>query len=85
MPMEYFDGIFEGESGEARSQSVECVRSLVQLVAEALRSSKVVEAYFAYADQEGLPPRGRVALRVEDVVPEQFFFIERYLYEFRAA
>jgi len=83
-PMEYFDGIFQGESAQERSQSVECVRNLLKLLTEALRSSKTVEAYFAYADHEAVSPRGRVSLRVQDIVPERFFFSTGYFYEFRA-
>lgn len=82
--MGYFDGMFQGESEEERAESVAIVRRLLELVEEALRSSSVVEAYFSYFDQEGLPPKGRLSLRVRDVVPERFFFVERYLYEFRA-
>jgi len=83
MPMEYCDGIFQGESEEEREHAVACVRSLMALVSDALESSESVELYPAWADHEALPPKGRIALRVEDVVPEEFFFIERYLYDVR--
>ena len=53
---------------------------LLDLVSGAMAPGGAVELYPSWADQEELPPKGRIELCVEDVVPEQFFFLEGFLY-----
>ncbi len=83
MPVDYFEGLFDDEPQEKREHSVACVRSLMALVADALEPSESVELYPAWAGHEALAPESRIALRIDDVVPEEFFFVERHLYEVR--
>ena len=79
-PLPYFDGMFDAGAPDVRAHSVACVRSLLGLVASALAPGRTVEAYPSWAGQEELPPKGRIEVCVEDVVPEEFFFVERFLY-----
>lgn len=80
----YYDGMFWSDSAEERAHSVACNRSLLGLISDALHSGDAVELYPAWADQESLLPKGRVELTVQDVVPEEFFFNEHFLYVVRA-
>ena len=80
VPISYFDGMFQGDDPEARSHSAACVRSLLGLVSAALAPGGTAELCPSWADEEELPPKGRIDLCVQDVVPEEFFFVERFLY-----
>jgi hypothetical protein len=79
-PIAYYDGMFENDSAEERAHSVACNRSLLALIASALRPGEELQLYPAWADQESCSPKGRVDVTVQDVVPEEFFFNEHFLY-----
>ena len=82
--MDYFDWIFQEDSKEERPKAVNCTQSLLSLVAEAADSSGSVELFPTWAGYEGRPPKGRMDLRAHDVVPDEFFFVEWFVYEMRS-
>lgn len=87
-PVAYYDGMFDCNSEQERSHAAVCVRRLVDLIKSSLQSigspaSQAVELLPAWAGDEGLPPKGRIELCTQDVVPEQFGFVERFLYLIR--
>lgn len=82
--VDYFDGIFHEDSKKERPKAVNCTQSLLSLVAEAAESSGSVELFPTWAGYEGRPPKGRMDLRAHDVVPEEFFFVEWFVYEMRS-
>lgn len=82
-PQDYFDGIFQDVSEEYRAHSVTCIQGLLDLIADALSPGETAELLLTWSGHEAIPPKGRIALRVKDVVPQEFFFIEQFLCEVR--
>lgn len=76
--IEYYDGMFE--SGPERQTEIGNVRDLLDLVHESLPAGGQAELYPVEFGSEGLPPKGRIELRVSRVHAAEFFFIERFLY-----
>jgi hypothetical protein len=76
--IEYYDGMLEPE--QERQAEVSLVRGLLDLAREGLQSGTRVELYPVWAGSEGLPPKGRIELRVSCLKAVEFFFIEQFLY-----
>lgn len=83
-PLPYWDGMFSEDSEDKRAHSASCLRSLFDIAGAAMAPGGVVEIYPSWAGHEDLPPKGRIELRVQAVVPQQFYFMERFLYLVRA-
>lgn len=80
-PIEYWDGMFDGEDRDADLKSLE---SLLALVREHVAASGEVQLYPVNAGEEGRPPKGQITVDVGALDRETFFFNERFFYRVTA-
>lgn len=81
-PIEYWDGMFDGQDREADLKSVE---SLLALVREHVTAAGEVQLYPVWDGEEGKPPKGVINLRMGALNRERFFFNEQFFYRVTAA
>ena len=81
-PIEYWEGMFDGEHREADLKSVE---SLLTLVREHVTATGEVQLYPVWDGEEGKPPKGAIHLGVGALDRESFFFNEQFFYRVTAA
>jgi hypothetical protein len=74
-PIEYWDGMFDGQDRDADLESVD---SLLRLVREQVRATGEVQLYPAWDGQEGSPPKGVINLELGALRRERFFFNEQF-------
>ena len=77
----YYEGMFDDEDDEQRVQAATVLSDLVDLVRDQLQTG--VELYPTWAGEHLSKPIGQQELSVCDMRPEQFFFIEDFLYNLR--
>lgn len=82
-PVEYFEGMVLGD--QDREAELGSVRSLLRYMKNQLAAADHVELYPVWEGEEGQPPKGVINIRVETVVPETFFFNQRFLYRVTGA
>jgi hypothetical protein len=80
-PIEYWEGMFEGQDREADLKSVE---SLLALVREHVTGTGEVQLYPGWDGEEGKPPKGVITLGVGALHRESFFFNEQFFYRVTA-
>lgn len=83
LPPECVEQVLGSDVEPGRQQQKRCVAALAELVDDILRSHQDVELYASWAGQEATPPGRRVDLRLADLAPESFYFIEQELYVVR--
>ena len=76
-PLEYYDGMFDGDDRESVLKSVD---ALLALVREHVTATAHVELYPIWSGGEGERPKGRIDLRVAALDRDRFFVIEQFLY-----
>jgi hypothetical protein len=81
-PIEYWDGMFDGQDREADLKSVD---SLLALVREHVTATGEVQLYPVWDGEEGTPPKGVINLGVGALNRETFFFNEQFFYRVTAA
>jgi hypothetical protein len=81
-PIEYWDGMFDGQDREADLTSVE---ALLALVREHVTATGEVQLYPVWDGEEGKSPKGVISLGVEALNRERFFFNEQFVYRVTAA
>ncbi|MBL8749811.1 MAG: hypothetical protein JNK78_11670 [Planctomycetes bacterium] len=77
----YYQGMFDHEDDEERVQAATVLSDLLGLVHDQVQTG--VELYPTWADAQLSKPKGRQALSASEMRPEQFFFIEGFLYNLR--
>lgn len=77
-PVEYFDGIFL--DGDARASDVRSLRALLEIVKEHAAAAGSAELYPVWQGEETKAPKGTITVAANQLDPERFFFIERFLY-----
>ena len=80
-PIEYWDGIFDGQDREADLKSVEL---LLALVREHVTATGEVQLYPVWDGEEGCPPKGEINLGLGALNREKFFFNEQFYYRVTA-
>lgn len=80
-PIEYWDGMFDGQDREADVRSVD---SLLGLVREHVRATGEVQLYPVWDGEEGKLPKGVINLGVGALNRERFFFNEQFFYRVTA-
>lgn len=81
-PVAYFDGMFD-DAEEDRAKNLASVRALFALLDELLAKSDVVELLPVWAGDEYGPPAGVMEVKRAQLVAEEFFFMESFLYRVR--
>jgi hypothetical protein len=81
-PIEYWEGMFDGQDREADLMSAE---ALLALVREHVTATGEVQLYPVWDGEEGKPPKGVINLGVGTLSRERFFFNERFFYRVNAA
>jgi hypothetical protein len=81
-PIEYWEGMFDGQDREADLRSVE---SLLSLLREHVRATGEVQLYPVWDGEEGKPPKGVINLGLAALNGERFFFNEQFFYRVTAA
>lgn len=81
-PIEYWEGMFDGEDREADLKSVE---SLLTLVREHVAATGEVQLYPVWDGDEGKPPKDMINLGVGALHRESFFFTEQFFYRVTVA
>ncbi len=80
-PLEYYEGMpLESDDRQADLRSV---RALIELVREAAARSGSVELYPVWNGEESEAPKGVIEWQLSALVPEQFFFNERFMHVVR--
>lgn len=77
-PFDYFDGMFDNEDDEQRVQGKAVLSQLLDLVRDRLQTG--VELYPTWAEPQVSRPKGTLAVSAAAIRPEQFFFLESFLY-----
>lgn len=77
-PIDYFDGMFW--DSEDRLRGVASLTALLALIDGHVSRSSAVEVYAVWQGDEELPPKGSISVSLPTISPNQFFFIERFLY-----
>jgi hypothetical protein len=80
-PIEYWDGMFDGQDRDADLESVD---SLLGLVREHVRATGEVQLYPVWDGEEGSAPKGVINLGLGALNREQFFFNEQFFYHVTA-
>jgi hypothetical protein len=80
-PIEYYDGMFDGEEREADLKSVE---SLLVYVREHVGTTGNVELYPVGDGEEDKPPKGVIDVTLDALARDTFFFNERFFYRVAA-
>jgi hypothetical protein len=80
-PIEYWDGMFDGQDREADLRSVD---SLLDLVREHVRAAGEVQLYPVWDGGEGSPPKGEINMELGGLNREKFFFNEQFFYRVTA-
>ena len=80
VPVEWYDGFFDDDDPSGRVKNVASTERLIAVVAEELRRSEAVEMYAVWNGEEDEPSKGSITLQLSQLVPERFFFNERFLY-----
>jgi hypothetical protein len=81
-PIEYRDGMFDGQDRAADLRSVD---SLLSLVREHVKATGEVQLYPVWDGEEGQPPKGVINLGLGTLNRERFFFNEQFFYRVTAA
>ena len=76
-PIEYWDGIFDGQD---RDDDLRSVDSLLALVREHVSATGEVQLYPVWDGEEASPPKGVINLGLEALNRERFFFNEQFFY-----
>jgi hypothetical protein len=76
-PIEYYEGMSIDSRDPADRRSVE---ALLQLLRQLVAHSGRVELYPVWNGEESLSPKGRVDWRLGALIPERFFFNERFMH-----
>lgn len=80
-PIEYWNGIFDGED---RDDDLRSVDSLLGLVREHVTATGEVQLYPVWDGEEGKPPKGVINLGLGALNREKFFFNEQFFYRVTA-
>ena len=80
-PIEYWDGMFDGQDRDADLESVD---SMLGLVREHVRATGEVQLYPVWDGEEGSAPKGVINLGLGALKREQFFFNEQVFYHVTA-
>ena len=76
-PIEYWEGMFDGQDREADLKSVE---SLLVLVREHVTAAGAVELYAVWDGEESHPPQGVISVGLDSLHRETFLLTERFFY-----
>lgn len=79
-PIEWFEGFFDDDDDDDRESELASVRALFGLIQSLLSQSSEVQLYPVWDGQEAVSPKGRIELELPSLVPERFFFTERFFY-----
>jgi hypothetical protein len=77
-PFDYYDGMFDHEDDDERRQAIAVMSELLGLVQD--RMPRSVELLPAWDRERVSQSNGTCTVRLSEVRPERFFFIEDYLY-----
>lgn len=80
-PIDYWDGMLNGQDREADLRSID---SLLTLVREHVDTAGEVQLYPVWAGEEGSPPKGVITLALGGLHRERFFFHEQFFYRVTA-
>jgi len=80
-PIEYRDGMFDGQDRQADLKSVEL---LLALVRDHVTATGEVQLYPVWDGEEGSPPKGEINLKLGGLNREKFFFNEQFFYRVTA-
>jgi hypothetical protein len=80
-PIEYWDGMFDGQNRDADLESVD---SLLSLVGEHVRATGEVQLYPVWDGEEGSAPKGVINLGLGALNRDRFFFNEQFFYRVTA-
>jgi hypothetical protein len=80
-PIEYWDGMFDGQD---RDDDLRSVDSLLGLVREHVTATGEVQLYPVWDGEEGKPPKGVITLGLGALNREKFFFNEQFFYRVTA-
>jgi len=75
-PVEYYEGM--PLDSDDRAADLRSVRALIDLIAQILMGSEVVELYPVADGDQGNRPKGIVEWRIDALDPERFFFNEGF-------
>jgi len=77
-PVQYYEGMFaDDEDAEADRTSL---TALLPIVFEHVNATGSAELYPVWYLEEKEPPKGLITLSADELTPDRFFFIERFLY-----
>jgi hypothetical protein len=80
-PIDYWDGMFDGQDRDADLESVD---SLLRLVREHVSATGEVQLYPVWDGEEGEPPKGVINVGLGALNREKFFFDEQFFYRVTA-
>jgi hypothetical protein len=80
-PIDYWDGMFDGQDRDADLESVD---SLLRLVREHVSATGEVQLYPVWDGEEGEPPKGVINVGLGALNREKFFFNEQFFYRVTA-
>jgi len=75
-PIEYYEGM----SIDSRDQDDRRLDALLQLLCQLVARSGSVELYLVWNGEESLSPKGLVDWQLGTLIPERFFFNERFMH-----
>ncbi|HEY9467387.1 MAG TPA: hypothetical protein VIR54_30055 [Vicinamibacterales bacterium] len=77
-PIEYFEGIWD-DHGD-REDDLRSVGALLDLLRRIVERSSSVELYPVWDGDQALAPKGVIAWQAGTLVPERFFFNQRFMH-----
>jgi hypothetical protein len=80
-PVEYWDGMFDGQD---RDDDLRSVDALLGLVREQVRATGEVQLYPVWDGGEGRAPKGVITLGLGALDRDRFFFNEQFFYRVTA-